>query len=185
MKKFIITNDALRGYVHEICRQITNSGWRPNYVVGITRGGLIPAVMISHYFEVPMYTLKVTLRDGDEADCETNCWMAEDALGYVQTELRDIYQSRWDPSLRKNILIVDDINDTGATIEWIKRDWEAGCLPNERLAWNSVWNHNVRFAEIVNNLASKYCSDMDFVGVEINKAENDVWVEFPYETWWK
>jgi len=25
---------------------------------------------------------------------------------------------------------------------------------------------------------------MDFCGIEVNKAENDVWIEFPYEEWW-
>jgi len=25
---------------------------------------------------------------------------------------------------------------------------------------------------------------MDYTGMEINKAENDVWVDFPWEDWW-
>jgi hypothetical protein len=25
---------------------------------------------------------------------------------------------------------------------------------------------------------------MDYVGMEVNKAENDVWVDFPWEDWW-
>jgi hypothetical protein len=25
---------------------------------------------------------------------------------------------------------------------------------------------------------------MDFVGMEVNKAENDVWIDFPWEDWW-
>ena len=38
--------------------------------------------------------------------------------------------------LRKNILIVDDINDTGATFNWIKEDWPSGCLPMDT-RWGS------------------------------------------------
>ena len=64
MKKDIIKHTEFKGLVNNICRQITNSNWRPDYVVGITRGGLLPAVMISHYFNVPCETLKVSLRNG-------------------------------------------------------------------------------------------------------------------------
>ena len=34
---------------------------------------------------------------------------------------------------RKKILIVEDINDSGATLQWIKKDWESGCFPDEKL----------------------------------------------------
>ncbi len=68
MNKLIINNDHLNGLVAKICRDIMLSNWRPDYVVGLTRGGLIPAVMISHYFNVPCETLKISLRDGGECD---------------------------------------------------------------------------------------------------------------------
>ena len=32
---------------------------------------------------------------------------------------------------KKKIPIVDDINDTGATFNWIMQDWSAGCLSND------------------------------------------------------
>ena len=166
MNKLILTNNDFKSLVSSICREIANSAWRPDYVVGITRGGLLPAVMISHYFDIPCNTLKVSLRDASAEDmCESNLWMAEDAFN------------------GKNILIVDDINDTGATINWILNDWPSGCLPgNDK--WQSTWNRNVRFAVVVDNLASQCEVKMDYVGMEVNKAEEDVWVDFPYENWW-
>jgi hypoxanthine phosphoribosyltransferase len=135
-------------------------------VVGITRGGLLPALMISHYFDIPCETLKVSLRDhGGDNPTESNLWMAEDAFS------------------GKNILIVDDINDTGATINWIIQDWPQGCFPDDA-KWNTMWNLNVKFASIFDNLASKAKVRMDFVGQEINKAEDNVWIDFPFEDWW-
>jgi xanthine phosphoribosyltransferase len=184
MNKLVIDNKQLKGLVAKICRDISNSSWRPEYVVGITRGGLIPAVMISHYFGVPCETLKVSLRDGGEP--ESNLWMAEDAYGYTSKEVDFI---EGDPmellneGRAKEILIVDDINDTGATFNWIMKDWPGGCLPNDE-TWKEVWNNNVRFAALVDNLASKCEVKMDYTGMEINKAENDVWVDFPWEDWW-
>jgi hypoxanthine phosphoribosyltransferase len=185
MKTLKIDYNEYKGLVNEICRKISVSGWKPNCVVGITRGGLFPAVMISHYFKVPCHTLKVSLREGTDNDCESNLWLAEQAFGVVDYDQQQSYGSRWDIALRKNILVVDDINDSGATLNWIVDDWESGCYPNEKSAWESVWNNNVKFAVVVDNLNSDCDVLMDYTGTEINKAEEDVWVEFPYENWWR
>jgi len=192
MNKLVINNEQLKGLVAKICRDITNSGWRPDYVVGLTRGGLIPAVMISHYFNVPCETLKVSLRDSGER--ESNLWMAEDALGlnkerYVENpvDVAGILEAASDlleaGDTYKNILIVDDINDSGATLNWIMEDWPSGCFPNDP-SWEEVWNNNVKFAVLVDNVSSKCNVKMDYSGMEVNKAENDVWVDFPWEDWW-
>ncbi len=181
MNKLILDQQKFNSLVSKICRDITISGWRPDYIVGITRGGLLPSVMISHYFKVKMYTLDVSLRDGD-SDCESNLWLPEFAAGYVSEELRKENGGHVTlESFKKRILIVDDINDTGATFNWIKEDWESSMRFS---SWDGIWNNNVRTAVIVDNLASKSNISMDYVGMEINKAENDVWVDFPYEDWW-
>ena len=178
MNKRIINYDQYKGLVSKICRDITLSNWRPDYIVGLTRGGCLPAVMISHYFNVRCEMLKVSLRDGDASSCESNLWMAEDAFGYEN------YDTMASSNGRKNILIVDDINDSGATLNWIMEDWQSGCLPNHE-NWGEVFGNNVKFAVVIDNLASNCKVKMDFVGDEINKAENNIWIEFPYEEWWK
>lgn len=178
MEKRKISWHEFQGLVGKICRDITNSGWRPDYIVGITRGGLLPAVMISQYFNVPCETLKVSLRDhGGENPTESNLWMAEDAFGYEN------YDPMASGNGKKKILIVDDINDTGATINWILDDWPSGCLPDHE-NWKTVFGHNVKFATVFDNLASNAKVKMDYVGEEINKAERDVWIDFPFEDWW-
>jgi xanthine phosphoribosyltransferase len=164
MNKLIIKNKKFKSLVADICKQMAFDSWRPNYIVGISRGGLLPAVMISHYFEIPMKPLQVSLRDG--GDCVSDLGMAEDA-----------YEG-------KNILIVDDINDQGTTINWIMKDWPSGCFPNDN-RWENIWGNNVRFAVVVDNLASQSSIGMSYCGMEVNKAEDDVWIEFPYEEWWK
>jgi xanthine phosphoribosyltransferase len=184
MKKLIITAEDHQQLISKICRDIAvRDNWRPDYVVGITRGGLVPAVMISHYFDVPCHTLKVSLRDGDQSECESNFWMSEDAFGYVGKEQRND-DNPSDPAARKNILIVDDINDSGDTLNWIMKDWESSCLPSSD-EWITIWNNNVRFAAVVDNLDSRCTVGIDYVGKEINKAEDDVWVVFPWESWYQ
>jgi len=196
MQKRKINWDEFQCLVGKICRDISLDSWRPDYVVGITRGGLLPAVMISQYFDIPCETLKVSLRDrGDENACESNLWMAEDALGPTSKEryidnpvdVTGVLEAAIDlleqGQTYKNILIVDDINDTGATINWIINDWQSSCFPEDP-RWEEVWNSNVRFATIFDNLASNARVKMDYVGEEINKEEIPVWIDFPFEDWW-
>ena len=166
MKKIYHTWQDVECQTQEILRQLHVDAWRPDYVVGLTRGGLVPANLISQYLEVPMQTLKVSLRDGDENVCESNLWMAEDA-----------YEG-------KQILIVDDINDSGATLNWIKEDWQSGCFPKDE-RWKDVWGNNVRVAVLVDNEASKSKLNVSYSAVDLNKAEEDSWIVFPWEAWWQ
>ena len=169
--------------VLEILRRMHIDSWIPDYVVGLTRGGLVPANMISQYLEVPMETLKVSLRD-ENSEPESNLWMAEDAFGYIPQELRGESGTVTDPALRKKILVVDDINDTGNTFNWIHKDWPSGCMPNETHVWNAVWNHSVRFAVLVDNSSSASKVTMNYSARTINKHEDPSWIVFPWESWW-
>jgi hypoxanthine phosphoribosyltransferase len=164
MKKIYHTWQDVENQVQDILRQLHLSNWQPDYVVGLTRGGLVPANLISQYLEVPMETLKVSLRD-DNSLPESNLWMAEDAY------------------YGKKILIVDDINDSGATLKWIQENWEE-FHPSKPEPWSTIWNSTVRFAVLVNNEASEY-KRVDYSSVDINKAEEDSWIVFPWEDWWK
>ena len=178
-RKVFYKESTVRGWVHEIVRSMARDEWRPDYVVGLTRGGLVPANMLSQYLDVPMNTLKVSFRDDNGA--ESNLWMAEDAFGYVPEH--DKILADFDYSIvAKKILIVDDINDSGATLNWIRGDWQSGCLPNHP-RWDDVWGNNVRFAVLINNNASEF-KTVDYAGMNINKLDDPVWCVFPWEEWW-
>lgn len=177
MKKIYYSWRDVEGAVLELAKQIQHSNWRPDYLVGITRGGAVPAVLLSQYTDTPMYPLHVSLRNGEDAVSDLG--MAEDAFGYHRTD--DLPGSS-NPHLRKNILIVDDINDSGATIKWIMKDWMSGCLPHDP-AWNEIWHQNVRFATLTNNLASE--AEVDYYCWEVNKTEDDCWLVYPWEEFWK
>jgi hypoxanthine phosphoribosyltransferase len=162
MKKLIINNNEIRNLTGKICRDITVSGWKPDFVIGLTRGGLVPAVMISHWFQVPLETLKVTLCDGNYA-------VSDLKLAQAAADL-------------KNILIVDDINDSGATFNWILADWSKTV---SETPWDNIWNHNVKFATLVQNISSNFYASTDYSGLEINKEEDNSWIVFPWENWWE
>lgn len=168
----------------KLALNIYQSNWRPDLIVGISRGGCVPAVTLSHIMKVPMRPLHVSLRD--HAYTISDCELAEQAFGYVPREERSQYsqadgfwEEDWHPAAVQNILVVDEINDSGATLNWILQDWPSSCLPNHS-RWNQVWNHNVRFAVLWNNEASEF-QNIDYAINTINKAEQDVWIHFPWE----
>ena len=78
--------------VENMCGSIVNDMyadlWRPDYIVGITRGGNIPATIISNMTGIRCEAIKVSLRDnetgktGDSVD-----WMADDAYGILDGKI--------------------------------------------------------------------------------------------------
>jgi hypoxanthine phosphoribosyltransferase len=188
VKKYYTYDDVHNAAMH-IVLQMYKDNWRPDYVVGITRGGLPLALRISNLLDCRMETLKVKLRDGKPGEeCESNCWMAEDAFGYEHYKIlehnADISASAGEPIVdlpisKKNILIVDDINDTGATFNWIKQDWPAGCLPDDP-NWDTVWGQNVRFAAMFEKSHTEF-DGLNYMWKELDTSEGDPWVVFPWE----
>ena len=129
-----------------IVKQMYADNYKPDYIVGITRGGNIPATIISNMLDIPCEAIKVSFRNDDRV--EKNHWLS---------------------TLDKKILIVDDINDTGATFNWIWKDWDL-----------SKKDHKVKFAVLTDNMGSTF-EEVNYSVHEVNKTEEDVWLVYPWE----
>ena len=174
IKKHYYSWQDIADAANTITVSMFKDNWKPDYIVGLTRGGLPLAVMLSNKLDIPMQTLNVSFRDGDSV--ESNNQMADDAFGMFQQG----YAHEG-----KNILIVDDINDAGATFQWIKDDWSklynfADGVMGDSTRWDNVWGKNVRFAVITENLSSEF-GLVNYSTHEVNKAEEDVWLVYPWE----
>ena len=148
IKKKIYTWQDIERMCLGILNQMYKDNWKPDYIVGITRGGNVPATIMSNILDVPCEALKVSLRD--DSRLQDDFWLKE--------HITD-----------KNILIVDDINDTGATFKWIWDNWQL-----------SLQEHNVKFATLTENLPSIF-GQVSYYCHEVNKTEEDVWLVYPWE----
>ena len=120
-KKLWYKWDEMRRDVNTLCRDISLDKFDPQVIVGISRGGLTPGVMISHWMQRPFKPIKTSLRDFPE-------W--EDYLPKKTDE---------------RVLIVDDICDSGETFQKIS-DFikERGVSVEVRFA-SLWWNNEVDF----------------------------------------
>ena len=100
IKKHFYTWKDIENCSTSIVNQMYKDQWRPDYIVGITRGGNVPATIISNMTGIRCEAIKVSLRDSGYAN-ESNAWMAEDAFGSPYADSN---------GQGKNILIVDDID---------------------------------------------------------------------------
>ena len=157
-KKIYLSYEDVTGHVTHICREITLSGWTPDIIVAVGRGGSLPGAMLSHYFNVPFISLDVSLRDFPSQT--SNCWLPDSATN------------------GEKILIVDDMNDSGATFNWIVDDWKKSV--GDKIKWFDT----VRFAALVENLGSAF-NNVQYTSMEISKKFESVWITFPWEEWWK
>jgi hypoxanthine phosphoribosyltransferase len=98
---------------------------RPQFVTGIPRGGLIPAILVSHKFKIP----------------------------YIGLEAAKTLPG----ALKKEVLVLDDISDSGNTLKQIER-------------------HNFITATLAVRYNSLYIPT--YIGTTIR---DDHWMVFPWE----
>ena len=147
VKKTYFTNIQMRNALIQIEDQMVHDNWMPSIILGINRGGCIPGVYLSHRLNKPHEVLDVRLRDHST---KPNLSVLEKAFAF-----------------QHKILIIDDINDTGATFKYITDNFGK---PDR-----------VKFATLINNKPSPV--EMDYKGYEINKDEVPTWIVFPWEEW--
>jgi len=136
-----------------LVEQIKADEWQPDYIVGITRGGLVPAVCLSHMLNIPMETVKWSLRD----DCvqEMNCWIPEDIDNGMK------------------VLIVDDIIDGGETIRALIKDWQTSI-------YNQLSLDNIRICAMIVNTAQE--TKVHYSHIQIDRNVEPRWFDFWWET---
>jgi hypoxanthine phosphoribosyltransferase len=145
-----ISHERFLEEVESLARQLEADAWKADFLVGIGRGGLVPACYLSHRTGLPLLTV----------DHSTG----EHGFG---GELLDKLAAKIGAGQR--ILIVDDINDSGATINFLREAIEAKVGVPDAL----------RVAVLVHNSRSK--ARAEYHGSEIDRGRDKRWYVFPWE----
>lgn len=120
-----ISHEDFVSQVLALAEQIHVDPWRPSFIIGIGRGGLAPAVYLSHATGLPMLSVDHSSEVPDFADAPLVRLAARAKGG-------------------ERLLFLDDINDTGGTIAKLRKALiDAGAAPQ-----------NVRFATLIDNVGS-------------------------------
>ena len=143
--KFYYTWTDIENCCLDIVNKMYADEWRPDYIVGITRGGNVRATNISNMTGIGCEALKVSLRD-DNRVSESACWMAEDAFGYPHSD---------SGGQGKNILIVDDINDSGTTFKVVTDIFKNRRLQHRTAALINKEKTAIQFEEFKSRLKLK------------------------------
>lgn len=102
-----------------------DSAWQPDFIIGIGRGGLAPAVYLSHATGITMLSVDHSSQVHDFADAPLERLAARARTG-------------------ERLLFVDDINDSGATIAKMRA----------KLAAAGADMAAARFATLLDNIVS-------------------------------
>jgi hypoxanthine phosphoribosyltransferase len=133
-------------WVESIIKQINDRELEFDTIVGIGRGGLIPSTMISYKLKCAhLQNFGITTRHAEDT----------------------IINQR--PSLSGNVLIVDDINDSGKTFEIV----------------DSLINNDKRYKNIKSltycSLIKRYTSTFNKDTIEAIQTKLDDWFIFPWD----
>jgi len=120
-----IDQDAFVAAVRDLAGQLAAGDWTPDFIIGVGRGGLVPAVFLSHASGLPTLSVDYSSQVKDFAD---------------EPLVKLAHRTRQG----ERLLFLDDINDSGRTITHLR---------NQLAAADAVPGA-VRFATLIDNESS-------------------------------
>jgi hypoxanthine phosphoribosyltransferase len=146
-----VAYDDFLADVQALAGAIAAQPWQPDFLIGIGRGGLVPAVYLSHKLDLPMLSIDHSAKVPG---------FAEELLGKIAAT----------STTGTRLLFVDDINDSGGTIAYIRT----------LLADQGGDAGNLRFGVLFDNSRSQV--SVDYRARTIDRAEDKRWFVFPWES---
>jgi len=132
--------------VSNLVRRIKYAKFTPNTIVALARGGLPMGVKLSHLMKAPLMIISV--KSYNEKKNQTNTVLLN---------------SSYTVPLKSPVLIVDEVSDSGHTLQLVKDHFESLGV-------------EVRTSTLV--YKEKSCIKPDWY---MRKVTNDTWVTFPWE----
>ena len=106
MSREVLTYELFGQGVRELARQVSASGFQPDILLGIARGGLLPAGALAYALDVKnLFTISVEFYTGVDSRLDVPVMLPP------FLDARDLDAAR--------VLVVDDVADTGKTLELV------------------------------------------------------------------
>ena len=155
-----ISSKAIDYMVWDIVDQIEGVNRTFDIVVGVVRGGLVPAVMLSHRLDAKLVALHVSFRDDGRE--------REDILRQVDAELQTIADLVMDGA---RVLVVDDIVDGGETMKTVYDELRT------RIGSAAGF---IEYAALIVNRDQPFLPH--YRVQDIHRSTDQAWRVFPWET---
>ncbi len=136
--------------INSLGGEILSSGWQPTAILGVSRGGLIPAAMLSYMLDVRLIqAVRVEHYDDQNKRLASGARFVDGPQPFATLNITT-----------ERLLIVDDIIDTGETLKLVRR---------------AVQDHadQIKVAALYVRSNQKHAADWFW------KVEDD-WVVFPW-----
>ena len=150
MSDILYTYREFKIDLNHLIQDMADANYKPEHIVGVVRGGLPLGVHLSNYYNIPMTTILWQTRDGGNKQYDMDV--------VNETILRE----------RKQVLLVDDINDSGLTFTELLEFW---CHYDSHII-----NQYLRTACLLTKSISTF--NVDF---EAKVLDTENWIVFPWE----
>jgi hypoxanthine phosphoribosyltransferase len=125
-----IAQEEFVAAIRTLAAALADDPWKPNFIIGVGRGGLAPAVFLSHATGLPMLSVDYSSQVKDFAD---------EPLVKLARRTQD----------GERLLFLDDINDSGRTVGHLR----------DKLADGGAADGSIRFATLIDNVSSAQTVD--------------------------
>ncbi len=157
-RKICVTFEEYLQMLGHLVRTIRASGFMPQQVVCVARGGLLPGEIASRAFGVPLAVLSVASYPEQGTQQEKMFFS------------RDLTSAK--PLRRQSILVLDDLTETGLTlaktVEWL--NW-----------WYSIPRQEIKTATVWHKTWSEFVPDFYAQAVAPDSDGSRPWIVQPQE----
>lgn len=155
----VLTWEDFGAGIREMAQNIVDSGWKPELIVAVARGGLLPAGALA-------YAL------GIKAIGSMNVEFYTDVAETLEEPV--LIPPLMDPEVLdgKRVLVVDDVADSGKTLDMLMKMIRERGIPGE--------GRNVKVAEA--RSACIFLKSRSIIVPDYYLKHTDKWINFPWST---
>jgi len=163
-EKLYISFENIKYDIIFLAKNILESDIKFDAIIALCGGGLVPARLLRNHLDIPIYCLNIKLYN-----CNNEITGKPKIIQWLDNDIIDSLQN-------KNILIVDDLDDTGSTLHYV-----TNFIENGYKSYMPIKYKNLGVAVLYNKLKNKKSRiDIKYPYYKVFDID-DKWVVFPWE----